>query len=171
MNYQLFCVENTGVPFHWNFYCNNLKQRVEEGWFFYLDDDDFLYDEYVLASISRHLNDPKEGIICQFNRGAQPKPEYDLGDLVRSDEHGILFNGQLFETKAWGSFYVKPDSIVRGKIGGSCIFLHHSHKDIAHWDGKKAADYRFVKAVSEKIPLKFVPVVVVQAGNKGRKGK
>src|SRR5688572_1853060 len=38
-NLQYFFVTPTGIPYHWNFYCNNLKERVTDGWFFYLDDD------------------------------------------------------------------------------------------------------------------------------------
>lgn len=170
--HTIFNVEPTGVPFHWNFYCNNLKDRVEEGWFFYLDDDDYLANPYCLDNIAERLNDPRLGVICQFNRGVKAKPEFSIGDFYRSDNSGnILFNGQAIETNTVGTFCVKPESIIRGKIGGSCIFLHHSHKDIAMWDGNRAADYRFIKAVSEKIPLKWVPIVVVQAGNKGRRGK
>jgi hypothetical protein len=153
---QLLYVAPTGVPFHWNFYCNNLKERVTDGWFFYCDDDDFLYSPTVLEDIAPHLTNPSDAVICQFNRGVHAKPVYDYCELF---------------SRSNGSNYIKPSAIVRGKIGGSCIFLHHSQKDIAHWDGQRAADYRFIKAVSEQIPLKFVPKVVVQAGNKGRRGK
>jgi glycosyltransferase involved in cell wall biosynthesis len=152
LNFQLINVKATGTPYHWNFYCNNLKERVTDGWFFYLDDDDHLHRPTALGEIAKHLTHSNEGVICQFNRGNKAKPEYD-------------------ETSLMHNTYIKTESIVRGKIGGSCIFLHHSQKDIANWDGKRAADYRFIKAVAEKIPLKFVPVVVVQAGNNGRHGK
>lgn len=165
-------VTPTGIPFHWNFYCNNLKERVTDGWFFYLDDDDFLHNPRVLERIAPHLNDPRLGIICQFNRGVHPKPVFDILSLYRSDNSGVIdFNGFTIETNTIGTFLIKPIAIERGKIGGSCIFLHHSQKSIANWDGHKAADYRFIRDVAEKIPLKWVPQVVVQAGNKGRKGK
>jgi hypothetical protein len=166
---ELFYVKSTGVPFHWNFYCNNLKERVTDGWFFYLDDDDWLHSPTVLEDIAPHLTNPNEGVICQFNRGVHAKPVYGWGEQVRSRDTLEGYPG--FNPTTWGAWYVKPTAIIRGKIGGSCIFLHHSQKDIAHWDGQRAADYRFIKAVSEKIPLKFVPKVVVQAGNKGRRGK
>lgn len=156
LSFEIIRVKNTGVDFHWNFYCNNLKDKVQQGWFLYLDSDDWLVDPHCLANLAPHLTDPNEGVICQFNRGVNPKPVYDYCEVFKRDN---------------GHSYVKQTSIVRGKIGGSCIVLHHSQKDIAHWDGQRAADYRFIKAVSEQIPLKWVPVVVVQAGNKGRRGK
>jgi len=143
MDRTVMFVDSTGVPYHWNFYCNNLKDHVTDGWFFYLDDDDYLKDNTALQRISEQLTDPREAVICQFMRGNKRKPE--------------VFTG--------------PEDIIRGKIGGGCIFLHTTQKNIAYWDGKRAADYRFIKAVSEKIPLKFVPTVVTQAGNNGRHGK
>jgi glycosyltransferase involved in cell wall biosynthesis len=166
---EIFHIKPTGVPFHWNFYCNNLKERVTDGWFFYLDDDDWLHSPTVLEDIAPHLSDPNEGVICQFNRGVHPKPVYEWGEQIRANDR--LEGYPEFNPQTWGAWYIKPAAIVRGKIGGSCIFLHHSQKDIANWDGERAADYRFIKAVSEKIPLKFVQKVVVQAGNKGRRGK
>lgn len=147
--YELFTVEATGVPYHWNFYCNNLKERVKDGWFFYLDDDDWLIDKSCLERMSAHLNGPGNGIICQYNRGKKPKPV------------NLKFTNGVVNT----------ESIILGKIGGSAIFLHHTHKNLADWDGKRAADYRFIKAIAEKLPLKFVKVVVVQTGNSGRHGK
>jgi len=144
LKYELFTVASSGVPFHWNFYCNNLKSKVTAGWFFYLDDDDTIADSSRLEeAVTLGLVDTNAGYIFQFLRGSTRKPALD-------------FN---------------PSEIRRGKIGGSCIFLNHAHKEIAHWDGRKAADYRFIKAVAQKLPLKFVPIVVVKAGNNGRHGK
>jgi len=152
-------IKNSGVPYHWNFYCNNLKDKVNHGWFFYLDDDDYLVSENCLSNIAKHLFNPSEGVICQFNRGRRAKPDPHEGDV------GINIHLPSI------NWYINKDTITRGKIGGSCIFLHHTKKDIANWDGQRAADYRFIKSVADKIPLKFVPVIVVQAGNKGRHGK
>jgi glycosyltransferase involved in cell wall biosynthesis len=148
---QIVPVENGGPRFSWNLYCNTLKEKVTAGWFMYLDDDDWLCDRICLKRLTTALKDPKEGIICQFFRGSQRKPNPKFEHLRKG--------------------YFKPEAIIRGKIGGSAIVLHHSHKNLAHWDGEKAADYRFIKAVAEKIPLRFVPIPVVQAGNNGRHGK
>lgn len=131
-------------PSHfWNLYCNTLKQLVMDGWFFFLDNDDYLQPG-ALHELSKHLADPAEGIICQFLRNGKKKP-----------------NDRLMERK----------QIIKGRIGGSCIVLHHSHKHLADWDGEAAADYRYIKAVSEKLPLKFIQMVMVVAGNNGLHGK
>lgn len=65
---------------------------------------------------------------------------------------------------------IDPSSLKMGKIGGSCIFLHHKQKNIADWKPHRAADYTFIKEVSEKLPLKFVKIVIVQTGNNGLHG-
>lgn len=130
--------------FYWNLHCNHLKSFVTEGWFFYLDDDDYLYSETSLESISTKLIDPSYGVICQMLRRGRPKPPGD---------------------------YIENKKIVKGKIGNPCLFLHHSQKDIAYFDGEKAADYRWIKDVEKVLPLQFYPQVVVRTGNNGLKGK
>ena len=130
-------------PFYWNLYCNQLKADVVGGWFFFLDDDDYLIHHRVLENISRYLKEG-EGTICQFKRNNLIKP-----------------SRALMETK----------QIIKGRIGGSCLFLHSSLKEVADWDGQKASDFRWIKAVSEKVKLNFVALPVVQAGNNGLHGK
>lgn len=146
LSHEVIQVENSFQPYHWNFYCNALKEQVKDGWFFYLDDDDILVDRFCLQQISRHLR-KSHGTMCQFLRGGKPKPAFSQPFKMRSDH------------------------IVKGRVGGSCIFLHHSHKNIANWDGYRAADYRFMAEIIQKLPLHFVPVVVVKALNNGRHGK
>lgn len=130
---------HTPDPYYWNLYCNDLKSEVTEGWFFYLDDDDYLRDKFVLESISMHLREG-EGTICQFMRGRIAKPQKP---------------------------YFNRKEIVSGKIGGSCLFLHHSQKNVSDWTAGHSADYRWIKAVSEKVKLNWIPIPVVVAGGKG----
>jgi glycosyltransferase involved in cell wall biosynthesis len=133
-----------GQSFFWNLYCNDLKNEVSEGWFFYLDDDDYLTDDNSLFSISSHLVNPERGVICQFIRNGHAKP---------SNEE------------------IEQRQIGRGRIGGSCIFLHHSKKGLADWDGKKGADFRWISELASRIEFDFIPKVVVTAGNNGLKGR
>jgi len=130
-------------PFFWNLYCNELKAQVNDGWFFYLDDDDYLVNEHALRNASKHLREDS-GTVFQFMRNKLAKP---------------------------GRIEINNKLIVKGRIGGSCLFLHSKHRDLAHWDGQKASDFRFIKAVSEKIKLNFVAVPIVKAGNNGLHGK
>lgn len=131
-------------PFYWNLFSNQLKNLVTEGWFFFLDNDDLLYSSTSLETISTKLTNPEEGVICQMLRRGRPKPPMD---------------------------FIENKKIVKGKIGAPCLFLHHSKKNVALWDGYKAADYRWIKDIEKVLPLKFVPIAVVQTGNNGLKGQ
>jgi len=130
-------------PMFYDLYCNDLKEQVTDGWFFFLDDDDFLVNKFALETISKRLVEDR-GLICQFMRNRKPKPNKQLMDLKQ---------------------------IIRGKIGMPCLFLHAKYKNIADLDGQVAGDYRWIKEVSEKIPVDFVPIPVVVAGNNGMHGK
>lgn len=147
LSHEIIQTENTG-PFSWNLYCNELKERVQAGWFFYLDDDDYLYNRFCLSQISEKLDNPEVGIFCQYKRDTRIKPRE------------LLFIEGM----------IAPASFIVGKIGGSCLFLHHTQKNLADWKAHRAADYTFIKEVSEKLPLKFVKIVVVQTGNNGLHG-
>lgn len=130
-------------PFFWNIYCNTLKDRVTDGWFNVLDNDDYLVDEYCIEKLAQHLTDPSVGVICQFLRNGKPKPN---NRLIRRGE------------------------IKRFFIGGGAIVLHARNKYVSDWDGHKAADFRFIEAVSKMIQMKFIPLVVQVAGNNGLRG-
>lgn len=131
-------------PFYWNLYSNQLKALVESGWFFYLDDDDFLLNNFALENIQKHLINSDEAIICQMLRKGRAKPP---------------------------PHYIENKIIERGKIGAPCLFLHSKHKNLVDWECGKGADYKWIKEVSRKIEIKFVPLVVVRTGNNGLHGK
>ncbi len=128
----------------WNLFCNDIKELVTEGWFFFLDSDDYLHNQNSLANIAEHLNNPNEGVICQMLRNGRPKP-----------------NNNLMDAKI----------ISCGRIGMPCMFLHHSKKNITYFDAMKAADYRWIRDCAAQLPMKFVKVVVVETGNNGLHGK
>lgn len=132
------------IKYQWNLYVNTLKKEVEDGYWFIMDDDDYLSDKDILTKLVRHLQDEPDGLVVQFLRNGKPKP-----------------NNHLIATK----------SIRLGLIGGGCLVLHSKHKDVADWDGERAADYRWIKSVSEKVKLKFIPLVLQVAGNNGLHGR
>lgn len=128
--------KDTSIPFGYDNYCNDLKAAVTSGYFMFLDDDEQLTSNKCIESVSKHLKG-SYGLICQFSRGGVLKPSNE---------------------------FIKRNVIKRGKIGMPCIFLHHSLKNVADFDGTVgAADYHWIKAVSKKVRLKFVPIVVAYA--------
>lgn len=120
-------------PFFYDEYVNTLKNIVDSGYFFVLDDDEVLASDSCISDICKHLKG-QVGLICQFSRNGRLKPSNEL---------------------------IKQKRVVRTKIGMPCLFLHHSVKNIAQLDGThKAPDFKWIKDVSSKIRLKFVPIVV-----------
>lgn len=108
---------------------------VKSGYFAFLDEGDTIIPN-SLNLLWPHLKTSK-GVICQFKRGEKVKPSNQL---------------------------IKERRILVGKIGMPCLFLHHSYASLADLDGSvPAADYLWIKAVSKKIGLKFLPIPVVQA--------
>lgn len=126
--------------FSYNLICNDFKEQVKVGWFFYLDSDDYVIPG-AIEHISKHLTDPDTAVICQFIRNNKPKP---------------------------ANWMMDEEIISRGKIGLPCIFLHSSKKDIANFTDTEDADYRFIKEVSEKMKTKFVKIPVVCSPKRNR---
>lgn len=130
-------------PFEWNLFCNILKAQVSEGYFVFADDDDY-FRPGALRELSDYLTDDVEGIICQFLRHGQPKPS-----------NGLIAAGIIKENH----------------IGGGCLVLHSRHKNVAHWDNMRKADYRWIRDVADKVQLKYIPLILQLTDNNGRKGK
>jgi hypothetical protein len=130
--------DNTFVYFY-DLYCNELKEKVTDGWFLFLDDDDQLIPG-ALQQLSEHLTGPHEAMICQFLRNGVPKPRDN---------------------------YIRSKVIAEGKIGLPCLVLHSKHKALSGLDGQKAGDYRYIKEVVSQVPTKFLTLPLVNASPRG----
>lgn len=124
---------------HYNLHCNDLKKQVTDGWFFFMDDDDYLASPTVLEELSKHLFEG--ALIVQF---------------LRKDNRGTKGNDVIKPTDRM----IERGIIRKGVIGGGCLILHHSFKDVADWLPHKGADYDWIKAVTDKVPTKFVKLVL-----------
>jgi len=113
-------------PFFYNLYCNDLKSRITNGWFFFLDDDDFLVDNTAIERIIPYLTDPTKVVICQMLRGQYAKPE---------------------------DRYMDRQRITRGHIGMPCIFVHSSLKDSVNFTDNEVA-HLDIKMKSYHVGLK-----------------
>lgn len=140
-NYRVHVHKCTGaIGYSYNLYCNTLKAAVQDGWFFYLDDDDILVDSTALARISKYLLNEDHIVICQMLRNGKPKPPDRLQESL---------------------------TVHRGKIGMPCFFLHAKHKNVAHFIATEDADYRFIRAAVHRLSPAFCKEVVVDAGSRG----
>lgn len=125
--------------FFYDNYVNELKNLVKTGYFFVLDDSDILSSTNALESLVRELND-SDGVLCQMSRNGRLKPRNDLMQTKR---------------------------IIKGKVGMPCLVLKSEHKNLAYLDGSiGAADYYWIKEVSEKVKLKFCKIVLVECGER-----
>lgn len=127
------------TDYSYNLLANDLKELVTEGFFFYLDSDDFLLPG-AIDKIRPHLTNPDVAVVCQFLRNGRPKP---------SDQQ------------------IRRREIKMGHIGMPCIFLHAKYKNIATFTNSECADYQFIKDVADRMPVKFVPVPVVDSPKRG----
>lgn len=135
-------MNTNNLPFFYNTFCNQLKALVTDGFYFFLDDDDFLYHPEVLQQITPHLEESM-ATVCQFiclgnSKGRRP------GQKKQSDE--LQERGE----------------ILKGHVGLPCLFLHHSHKNVADLRGElDYDDYNYIKEVTDKVTPKFLKQVVV----------
>jgi hypothetical protein len=124
-------------PFFYNDYCNALKKHVSEGWFFFLDDDDYLANETVLEELSKHFDDDYHAIVCQMSRAnGKVKPNDDL---------------------------IKAGSIESGRIGLPCLVLRSRLHHIANVPATENGDFSWIWNVVERVPTKFIKQVVVHS--------
>lgn len=127
--------------FFYNDYCNMLKSSISDhwqGWFFFLDSDDYLADEHALENIAQNLRgDAWQAVVCQMSR--------DNGTVKPSTE------------------LIAAKKIESGKIGLPCLFLRTRYKDMIKIGVTENADYEYIKIVSESVSTKFVPKIVVHS--------
>jgi glycosyltransferase involved in cell wall biosynthesis len=75
--------------------------------------------------------------------------------------------GLIVQLKRGSAVHPQSLDFTTGKIGMPCLFLHHSHKNIADVTVHGAGDYVWIKRVSELLPLRFERIVVVYSFNRG----
>jgi hypothetical protein len=62
--------------------------------------------------------------------------------------------------------------LKRATIGSPCVLFHSKYKDSGKWDHWKAADFRYIETLHEKIPKeKWINRVYIQINNFGDYGK
>ena len=125
-----------------NLYFNPILKTIDEGWIIFLDDDDYLKDEFTIENISKKLIDEDTILIWKMLIG----------------ETNIIPNDDAFLTK----------KIELGNIGGSCFTVHSKWAKEYQWDAFKCADFRYLNSLSKIIPKKeWINEVFVIVPNSG----
>ncbi|AUC82084.1 glycosyltransferase family A protein [Lacinutrix sp. Bg11-31] len=149
VNVNIPVVEHKDGHIHapYNLYCNSLLNQVKSGWIMFLDDDDNLLHNKVLKEIVSKIKKANDDTIFIWQ--------------MRYPDGKILPNEEQFNSK----------EIKLNTIGSCCIIFHSKYKDEAQWDQWKASDFRFIKALSSKVPnIEWIKKVYVQINNFGDYG-
>lgn len=131
----------TGGAFIYNRYLNHLIEKTESGWVLFLDDDDYLSDNFVIQKIVNTIKSNTDMILWQM--------KYPNGQVLPSlQELG------------------KPPRMAR--IGAPCFMVHSGIAKTIKWDGWKCGDFRFIQKVWNKtVDKRVLKEVVVSLGGAG----
>jgi len=135
---------NTGPYFPYNLYINKAYPHIKEGFFYGIDDDDYLLDDNVISDL---VEAGGEDILVlgrfQLNNGT----------IIPLDKH-----------------FGKKPQICR--IGGSCMFFHSKWLHFAKFDCYKCSDFRVINRLFHQVPeVKYLDRVLMRCGNNGGLGK
>ena len=98
----------------YNLYCNQLLDRVKDGWIIFLDDDDILTLPDTIQNIENNLNNINDFLFWKVKLGPRIVYPKDIYNIELNFVSGI----------------------------GFCF--HSKFKDLARWDYNKGSDYRFI---------------------------
>lgn len=127
--------------YFYNLFCNALLDQLEgmpPGYFFFLDDDDYIYESNGLKRILPLLTEER-GLIVQMARATSVKPP---------------------------SYMIRGRKIESGKIGLPCMILHTKHWNLARFSDDGNADYKWIREINSKIKCNFAEKVLVMSPNR-----
>ncbi|PBI84135.1 hypothetical protein BSF41_42340 [Flavobacterium sp. ACN2] len=135
------------TPAYYNLYCNELLDKVTDGWIVFLDDDVNLFHHKVFEEIISH---------------------------IKKNDNDTMFFWQIrFPNKVIlpDNRRVKKGMIEIYNIDTACFLFHSKYKNKVRWDGWKVSDYRVINSLSKIIPKqKWINQVYVQINNQGDLG-
>lgn len=138
----------TSKHFPYNLYLKIAEQKIDNGWIFFLDDDDVFYDNDSLLELNENILNNCEDTMFIFKMLRKPT-------TVPSDD--------FFKRMKIGL------PLVFGEIGASTICFHSKYKKYTVWDEWANSDYRTAKSLERVIKnKKFINKIFVNALNAGK---
>jgi len=135
---------NTGPYFPYNLYINEAYPHIGEGFFYGIDDDDYLIDKDVIKDLVEAC-DEDTLVLGRFQLANET--------IIPLDKH----------------FGKKPEIC---RIGGSCMFFHSKWLHFAKFDCWKCSDFRVINRLYHQIPkINYLDRVLMRCGNNGGLGK
>lgn len=134
--------EDKHIYAFYNEYFNSLIERVDNGYIYCIDDDDYFMNEESLAIVAR---ESRIDSVCIYR---------------------MHYNGRLLPCKE--NFGKR---IVLADIGTPCFSVHVKHTWMAKWLARDDADGIYIKELSEAVgSVKWVDVAIcmVENSNTGR---
>lgn len=132
----------------YNSYIKIAEKKVVDGWVFYLDDDDYFYDNSFLHNLVSQIKIHNEDTIHVFRK---------------EGSDGVLMPGD----GSWSKM-CSGHPFMLHKIGTSCYAFHSKYIDYTVWDEWSGADYRTLKALESVIKNKnFTNLISVKFKSHG----
>ncbi len=134
----------------YNLYLKIAEKAIKPGWVFYLDDDDYFTNDFVIEKLVENIKNFNENTLHVFRI---QKGEYNLSP----------------SEKFWLDMKTGHPFILH-EIGGSNFIFHSKYADYTVWDEWSGADYRTSKCLERVIPNKnFIDdlVAIIAFGNHG----
>ena len=98
----------------YNLYCNELLERVNDGWIMFLDDDDMFYSKKAFGIIANNLYTENDIIFWKVKLGKH-----------------IIYPKNI-------------NNIIQFNISSEGFIFNHKFKNNAKWDNKRSGDFRFI---------------------------
>jgi glycosyltransferase involved in cell wall biosynthesis len=139
------CKNNNDAKKHrYDLYLNDKLAEIHDGWIFFLDDDKEVATSNTLHNISGMLTDDDIMLIGQYKMKSRLLPDSEM----------------------WGVLPFK-----RAHIDMSCFIFNVKHKNLCHFDGHGAGDWRTANRMAEKLNVKWLREPFTTADNDGNSGK
>lgn len=120
----------------YNLYCNRLMDEVEDGWIFFLDDDNIFKDD---SSVNTIMNS------------------------TDSEDDLLIWKGEI-HNKIIPSFSFGK-GVALADIDTFCFMFHSKHKWAAQWDEVKESDFRVALKLFRLLKVKWIDKIIAKVNN------